>query len=643
MSFVVSSGKLSVTGAGVTTAYTPALLPPVPWEYAAIWRTQPQVRTVVGFLARNIAQLGIHTFRRLSDTDRERLTDHPLARLLADPLPRVTTYRLIERLVADVATYDNAYQIKLKLDGQLRLLPVPPTLIRPYGGNWIAPSHYETAGGRDFGVDEVVHIHGYQPESLAVGCSPMEALRDLLLEEREATKHRAAMWKSGARMTGVITRPADADWNPEERRRFRAMWQTFAQGGGAEGSTPVLEDGMQYNSVSFSPEQAQYIEARKLTREEVAAAFFIPPPLVGILDHATFSNIKEQHTHLYQDTLGPWLTMLQQEIAAQILPDLPGDNAGVYCEFNIAEKMRGDFESQAAAASTATGGPWMTRNEQRARFNLPAIEGGDELITPMNVTAGGLASPRDTAPEPGDVAKSRRRRSGRKSARPDELGDADEERDALSAALVAFTERQADRLLSAVGAKADGMPDLLEAWAQGSEDRLAQLSALLAEHGYRLAQVGAWEVLDEHNPDAEGWSAEVMLAWCLAAAEAHAELHEEAGRTAVAEVQEAGGEDWRDQLRSAASSWGTAAAVRAVTASTELRSFGGHDAAKASGLVRKTWRTGSKPRPEHARMDGETVALGETFSNGLRWPGDSTGNAKDNANCNCDLSYSAEE
>ncbi|WP_431980016.1 phage portal protein [Streptomyces qinglanensis] len=643
MAFVVSSGQLAVTGAGVTPGFAAMPVQAAPWEYATIWRTQPQVRTVVGFLSRNIAQLGIHVFRRVSDTDRERLTDHPLARLLAEPLPRLTTYRLVERLVADVATYDNAYAIKLRLDGRLRLLPVPPTLIRPYGGNWIAPEYYETAGGRDFGVDEVVHIHGYQPETLTYGCSPMEALRDLLLEERESAKQRAQMWKSGARMTGVITRPTEAEWNADERRRFREMWRTFAQGGGAEGGTPILEDGMKYDPIAINPQQAQYVEARKLTREEVAAAFYIPPPLVGILDHATFSNIKEQHSHLYQDTLGPWLTMLQQEIGAQILPDLPGSNSGVYAEFNIAEKMRGDFESQAAAASTATGGPWMTRNEQRARFNLPAVEGGDELITPMNVTAGGLASPRDTAPEPADTAAGksvRRRRAGRKAAaRPDGLGGLDEERDALETALVAYTARQADQLLAAAGAKADGVPDLLELWAAGHEDRLAQLAALLSEHGYRLAQVGAWEVLEEYNPDAEGWSADVMLAWVLAAAEAHAELHEEAGREAVAAVQAEGGEDWRDRLGSAASAWGTAAAVRAVTAATELRSFGGHDAATASGLVTKTWRTGSNPRPEHARMDGETVALGAEFSNGLRWPGDSHGDSKQTANCNCDLTY----
>lgn len=67
-----------------------------------------------------------------------------------------------------------------------------------------------------------------------------------------------------------------------------------------------------------------------------------------------------------------------------------------YCEFNIAEKLQGSFEEQAKALQTAIGGPWMTRAEGRSRMNLPAIDGADELIVPMNVTAGGQASPTDS-------------------------------------------------------------------------------------------------------------------------------------------------------------------------------------------------------------------------------------------------------
>ncbi|MDX2616138.1 phage portal protein [Streptomyces stelliscabiei] len=647
MAFVVSSGELSTTGAGVLPAYSAMTLRAAPWEYETIWRTQPQIRTVISFLARNIAQLGVHVYRRVSDTDRERLTTHPLAQLLANPLLGVTTYRFIERLVSDVALYDNWYGIKLKLNGRLRILPVPPTLIRPYGGNWIRPEKYQTAGGRDFKVDEVIHIHGYSPTDLTYGESPIESLRDLLLESSEASKQRRQMWKSGARLTGVLVRPADApDWSGDDKRRFREMWRTFADGGGAEGGTPILEDGMTYDKVGFNPEQAQYIEARKLSREEVSAAYFIPPPLIGILDHATYSNIKEQHAHLYQDTLGPWTVMIQQEFAAQILPDLP-DNEDVYCEFNIAEKMRGSFEEQAAAASTAAGGPWMTRNEIRARNNLPRVEGGDDLIVPMNVTEGGLASPTDTAPDPGaSLPKARGLPRSKASGRPSAIGTFASERDALEKTLVRFSERQADALLVAAGAKADedGMPDLLALWAQGSEDRLAQLQALLAHHGFRLAQVGAWEVLDVWNEEAADWSADVMLAWILAAAETHAAQHEEAGREAVATVQEEGGDGWREALQSAGGAWGTAAAARALTASTELRSFGGHDAAGASGLTKKIWRTGgTNPRASHKAQNGESVSLDDVFSNGLRWPGDGKGETKELVNCNCTLDYAKED
>ncbi|MEU6899473.1 phage portal protein [Streptomyces virginiae] len=643
MAFVVSSGQLAVTGAGVTPGYAAMPLPAAPWEYETIWRTQPQVRTVIGFLARNIAQLGIHTFRRVSDTDRERLTEHPLAQLLASPMPGMTTYRFVERMVSDVALYDSWYGIKLKLNGKLQILPVPPSLIRPYGGNWIRPDHYETAGGKDFAVEDVVHIHGYAPDSLTVGSSPIESLRELLLESSEAARQRQQMWKGGARLTGVLQRPPDApDWGAKEKQRFREMWRTFSQGGGAEGGTPILEDGMTYTPVGFNPEQAQYIESRKLTREEVSAAYFIPPPLIGILDHATYSNIKEQHAHLYQDTLGPWMVMLQQEILAQILPDLPGDNSDVYAEFNIDAKLRGSFEEQAVAASTATGRPWMTVNETRARNNLSAIEGGDSLITPMNVTEGGLASPRDTAPDPAALPKARGLALV-KGGRPAELGTAVTEAEALATSLERWTKRAADRLLVAAGAKAGDMPDLLALWAAGSEDRLAQLEALLADHGYRLAQVGAWEVLNVWNPDAENWSADVMLAWILAAAATHAEQHEEAGRKAVAAAQERGGDGWRESLQGAALAWESAATVRAATSSTEFRSFGGHDAASASGLVKKIWRTGGRnPRPSHKAQNGESVSLDDVFSNGLRWPGDGSGKVDELVNCNCTLDYAKE-
>lgn len=405
MAFAISEGKVS-------QLYKPAggtfsaikLSDQVSLQYAEIWKQQPQVRTVVSFLARNVAQLGLHVFKRVSDLDRERVVDHPLSKLLGRPNGYTTSYRFIESLVSDMAIFDNAYWLKVKPrdDQDAGLIRLDPTQVEVVGDSPYVAEAYKV-GKQRFKPEDVVHFHGYNPADARVGVSPMETLRVLLAEDYQASLFREQLWRNQARMSGYLERPAGApEWTQLGKERFRAQWQAqYSGSGGRAGGTPILEDGMKYVPAATSPRDAQYIEARKLTREEVTAAYHIPLTMVGLLDNATYSNISEQHKMMYQDTLGPMLTMIQQEIGLQLIPDF--DVAGdVYVEFNIAEKLRGSFEDQATQLQTAVGGPYMTRNEARARLNLPQTAEGDDLITPLNVLTGGQASPTDSAPDPAD-------------------------------------------------------------------------------------------------------------------------------------------------------------------------------------------------------------------------------------------------
>jgi hypothetical protein len=78
----------------------------------------------------------------------------------------------------------------------------------------------------------------------------------------------------------------------------------------------------------------------------------------------------------------------------------------------------------------------------------------------------------------------------------------------------------------------------------------------------------------------------------------------------------------------------------AVSAVTTASNFGSHEAANASGLRKKRWSVNSdNPRDSHAAMNGETVAIQDQFSNGLMWPGDPSGSAEDNANCQCTVDF----
>ncbi len=378
-------------------------------EYGEIWRTQDSVRMVVSFLARNIAQLGLAMYERKDDADRERLQDHPLAVLLRRPNPWTTRYRLINALVHDFAIYDVAYWLKTKTDdGTVGVVRLPPKMVTPKGDNWLTPDEFEIRGSKErrrVPADEVVYFRGYGLD-LDTGTSPIESLRRTLREEWTGSEMREQIMRNGARVSGYLERPpisVAGDWSTQARDRFKKDWQTQYAGDGAAqaGGTPLLEDGITFKAAAQTAKDLQYIEGRKLTREEVAAAYFIPPPMVGILDKASFSNITEQHKMLYQDTLGPWLTMITDEVELQLIPDFEkADPHRFYVEFNLREKLTGSFEQRQASIQTAVGAPWMTINEARALDNRPPIDGGDELVRPLNTTQNGDQNP--IPAEPGD-------------------------------------------------------------------------------------------------------------------------------------------------------------------------------------------------------------------------------------------------
>ncbi len=632
MPFVVSGGQLAAVGSVPLPAFPTAitLADGVTQEYAQIWRAQPQVRTVTSFLARNIAQLGLHTYRRVSDTDRERLRDHPLAVLLGRPTPSTTTYRFMDALVSDLAIYDNAITVKVAVDGRTRALQrVDPRRVRPIGSNPYVPDGFEIRGShgkRQIPADQVVHWRGYNPDDSRWGCSPMETLRRILAEEFEAARYREQLWRNQARTSGYLRRPLDApQWSDTAKSRFRSQWQAQYSGGGPQaGGTPILEDGMEFVSAASTARDAQYIESRKLTREEVAASFHVPLPMVGILEHATFSNIKEQHKQLYQDCLGPWLQMIQQEIGLQLRGEFP-DTDGVYVEFNLAEKLRGSFEERAAQIQSSVGSPWMTRNEARALDNLPAIAGGDDLVTPLNVITGGQASPNDSAPPPRAASTAARVKARAPKTYVNRAQQVFE----------AFFTRQGRVVATRFGAKAAkatvGEVFDAERWN-------AELTADVYRLNLLVGTAAAHRTLAAVGVDTDDYDEDRTLAWLLANAEGTAEAMNGATELDVAEALS--DDDPRSALADMFAVYATARAAQAAMSQvTSISGFGTTEAARQTGRsATKTWRVrSSNPRSSHARIDGETVGLDDEFSIGGAWPGDRRLAVDERAGCTCDM------
>lgn len=220
-----------------------------------------------------------------------------------------------------------------------------------------------------------------------------------------------------------------------------------------------------------------------------------------------------------------------------------------------------------------------------------------------------------------------------KASRPDTLADREVETEAFLARVGSAWRGIAEAAAARLGAKA--LPDvdtLLDL-----DDVTATMRPIVQAHMQRLAEVGAWDVLAQWDPDGEAWGPEQVEAWIARAAETNA------GRMAVGVKHgldnAVGSADPEDGVRSFLDSDAIPLALAAAFAA-EAFNFGGWDAAKKSGLGVKTWQVNSRnPRPSHAALNGQTVRIDDVFGNGLRWPGDALGTADDNAGCTCSVTY----
>ncbi|MFZ4233558.1 phage portal protein, partial [Streptomyces griseoincarnatus] len=249
-----------------------------------LWRTQPHLRTVVDFVARNVAQLGLHTYDRVSDTDRRRVTSSTAAQLLRRPNPDQTTYELVYATVADMALHDRAFwwvarDASADTGWVLRQIPTA-WVVQGLGGTVFAPSEWVVrppAGTEPIVIPaaQMVTFHGWDPGDPSSGSSPVRALKLILSEQIHAYTYREQVWQRGGRVAAVIERPIDAPgWSAKGKERFRKEWQSSYAGSGPEaGGTAILEDGMKLVKASFSAREDEFVAAATLSLTTVASTY----------------------------------------------------------------------------------------------------------------------------------------------------------------------------------------------------------------------------------------------------------------------------------------------------------------------------------------------------------------------------------
>lgn len=591
------------------------------------------VRTVVSFIATNQASVKINLYNRDAAGGRSRVRDGLVAEAIDAPLPRLTQFRFLEKLALDMLLHDR-WAFFIDFDGtRLRFRRLPARRVSFVMGGLDEITHVRVINeqGRrvDLPAESCVWDVGYDADGntkQTVGSPPAPSLSTLTKELTRGAKYREQVWQNGIRVPMYVHRPIGApSWKPDTRDRFIESLGNYTSRGGNSGGAPMMEDGMELRAApTMAPADAQWAEGRKMTVVEVANFFHVPPELLGIRE-GTNSNVQAYREQLYREVLGPRIIATEQALNVG-LAEWTG--RGDYVEANLAVKLRASFEERAKMLQSSVGAPWMTRNEARTLDNRPAVDGGDELVTPLNVVVGSLASPRDTAPKAVVRSKSDNT-SGRGG-----IATAEVEREALLRDLVTFSQAQADELRPLLLAKA--LPAIqavfdVDAWSD-------RLTPRLYARMLRAAAAGSFDVLERLG--ISEYDQSVMQPWLAKAAESNARTMVQARYDALANAL-ATGDGWETSVGQVldsietATKWGAAFGTEAVA-------FGGRDTAKKTGLTHKTWVTTSKdPRSSHAALNGQTIPIEYAFDNGLLAPG-GPGPPDEVANCRCNLTFSKE-
>ncbi|MFF7683170.1 phage portal protein [Microbacterium sp. NPDC007973] len=356
------------------------------------WKTQPSLRKVVGFIARNVASVPWKVYERLDDNDRARASGSLAERTLRQPQRFLSGFKLMERLTIDKCLYDR-WAVLLTPDGVPHRIPPRALVIESNAMDEIQFVGVNVAG-RTVDVTDLPLALGTGWDAWSGdGISPLTTLDAILREQANAVEWRAKLWDERPKFSGIVKRPLNAPkWSETQRTRWVQSFREFRAG--QAGGAPIFEDGMEWEdwTSGYSPKDAMDIEGRRLTDAEVASAFYIPPELVGARE-GTFSNISAFRQMLFGPALGPHFEEFEQAFNSELVPTLAGDQ--FYAEMDRQTAINGSLIEQSRVLSTAVGGPWMTRAEARAMQNLPKIDGSEELIVPLNVTEGGQASPQD--------------------------------------------------------------------------------------------------------------------------------------------------------------------------------------------------------------------------------------------------------
>lgn len=331
------------------------------WTYACI-----------NVIMRKIASVPFVVASRAKDNDgnQAELPDHPAAKLLADPNPTMSGTELTQGTVLSLYLHGEGLWLNDFMGQQVPqeiFLHMDPEASKPLFDNSDLPVGWSVPVRRGqkeaFSNDEIVRYRFIDSDDPLRGFAPVDVANLAINQDFKAGKHNLALLTNQAVPAGIIN--VDSSIDEPTLKRVKKQWDRAHKGSERQGSIGWLLGDMKFQNIGLAMRDLDYIEGRRLNREEILAVFGVPPAEVGVHDFSNYANAREQGRKFWQNTLIPLLVMYEEVLESQFFLKHFPEVVGFFDLTNVEDLEENlEIKAQVAQRLFAMGVPFSDINDR---------------------------------------------------------------------------------------------------------------------------------------------------------------------------------------------------------------------------------------------------------------------------------------
>jgi HK97 family phage portal protein len=342
-------------------------------------------------LAETLASCPVFLYQKDGEGNRIQTSSNAAELLRYAPNPDMTPVQFKETGASNINLGGNffAQKIKNSFGDIVQLRPIPWYAVACTFNYSTYQLEYVVEDYGTFTRDDILHIPGLTLDGY-IGVTPITYAQNAINAGHNQDVFTNNFYNNGVVTSGVFEYPGELS-DPAFKRLKEDINSNY-QGLRNTGKPIILEGGGKFTQVSMNLSDAQFIESKRFTVEDICRLYRVPLHLVQELSRSTNNNIEQQSLEFVMYTMLPWFKRWEENLNLQLLTPQE-KKQGMYFEFKIDSLLRGDAKTRAEAYATGRQWGWLSVNDIRRMENLDPIPNGDIYLQPSNMFEAGKQPP----------------------------------------------------------------------------------------------------------------------------------------------------------------------------------------------------------------------------------------------------------